>query len=573
MQKARNIWQAIEQKSLFNPLNIEPTVRPPGTALMSYPFGFSADFHGFHFRSVFFPILCVVAAVYIVAGSIRSKVSGWWVTAITLLFSSLPMFYHFDYIEDTVSVTQWGCVDNFLAGIAAIAAAAVVRSLLSKSLTWLLFASLMAAFTLLIKPSGLMVMALVALTWFIIVALEWLQLSRRKVPDSSFWAYSVKGGALILGPYVCVSSLCFFSGYLSSSNFTFAKQALVTMREVRLIDFQLALLLFHHSSGEALLLWIIGVGALSVYWLTVARQDHAILLTRVCGLLMCSLVIWMLGAWYWLMVQAGGSAVRYFYPFMLMGAVYIIPAALFAWQYTNRLIRFLLIAICIIPALNIASLMVAGDTPSMTWQRSTGVSVSVATDREIVQQAHTFFDELRKTKKNVQIYFFSTTIPPMIFENVGLYEETARPEPAFIRRVLPIDWLRGFAVRLEELLDSDYILIRKYGGPDVSLLAANKFDSFASEAKAFELWLATLNEKSGVEVASDGRTLRVLHIADRRALNRALDAFVSAHSWRREFVVANQPMWWSAETVSAYTGIWRRKKLDLVVSIKCMPWR
>lgn len=67
MQKAMNFWQVVEHGKFINPLNLEPVYRPPGTILMSYPFGFSPEFHGFHFRSVFLPILSIVAAVYIVS--------------------------------------------------------------------------------------------------------------------------------------------------------------------------------------------------------------------------------------------------------------------------------------------------------------------------------------------------------------------------------------------------------------------------------------------------------------------------------------------------------------------------
>ena len=66
--KAASFWNAIEQGRLFNPLNLFPSVRPPGTILVSYPFGLTADFHGYHFRSVFLPLLFVVVAVYIAAG-------------------------------------------------------------------------------------------------------------------------------------------------------------------------------------------------------------------------------------------------------------------------------------------------------------------------------------------------------------------------------------------------------------------------------------------------------------------------------------------------------------------------
>lgn len=552
MQKAMNFWQTVEQGKFVNLLFIEPTVRPPGTILMSYPLGFSSDFHWFHFRSVFFPIICTVASVYIVADTARARTSRWWVAAIAFLFSSLPMFYHFDLIEDIHGTVTWGYVDNFQAGIAAMAVAATLRSLTTRSLRWLSFGALLAAFTLLVKPSGLMVMALTALTWLMIVAFERRQISRFQLPVSSFRAYVLRGIVSILLVYICVIAICVFSGYLSSSNLEFAKQVLAVMREMLQISFPQSLLLFHESSGEALLLWVIGVGVLSVCRLQAVREGHELILARVLVLLLVSLFIWGGGAWYWLVVQAGGGHIRYFYPFMLMGVVCMLPAALYVWSQANRLIRIILMAICFLPALNIAGLLMVGDTPPISWQKMAGVNISIGRDRQEVRQAYAFLAELRKANKNAQIYSFNGVLS-QIFENVGTYEKMVRPEQPSFKSAIPIDWSRGFAVRVNELMDSDYILIRKRNQDVASRLAVKKFDSFDSESMAFEIWLSTLNEQSGIEIASDGRALRLLRIVDRTALTRAIDLFVAAHVWRPEFLAANQPIWWSDDTISAYT--------------------
>jgi|WetSurMetagenome_2_1015567.scaffolds.fasta_scaffold49040_2 hypothetical protein len=556
MQKAMNFWQAVEQGKLFNPMNIEPTVRPFGTILMSYPFGFSPDFHGFHFRSVFLPILSIVAAVYIVSGTTPIKATGWWVAAIAFLFSSLPMFYHFDWNEDLLSPVRWGLVDNFQAGIAAMASAALARSLLSRSISYLLLGALLASCTLLIKPSGLMVMALVALIWLMAVALERLWASRLHSQVSSLRTYVFKGTACILGVYICVSVLCVLSDYLSGGSFAFAKQVLVVMHEaIEQITFQKTLSLFHRSSGEAFVLWVIGVGVLFICHLPANRKGHAILSARVSELLVGSLFIWILGAWYWLVVQAGGNQIRYFFPFMLMGGICVIPAALQAWPRSNRPIRVLSMAICFLPALNIACLLAAGDTPPIPWQKMTGVSISVGRDREEIHQAYAFLDGLRGTNKNVQIFSFFDGIQSAIFENVGTYERLMRPKMAGFQVVLPMDWIRGLVVRIDDLLNSDYVLIKKYTKQNVEkLLAIKRIDSFGFESGTFESWLSTLNEQSGVEIASDGRILRLLRIADRAALNRAIDTFISMREWRPEFKATNQPMWWNKDTVKAGAG-------------------
>jgi len=563
IQKALHFWQALERGELFNPLNIDPVSRPPGTILMSYPFGFTPDFHGYHFRSVFLPILSIVAAVYIVAGLAQLKASGWWVAAIALLCSSLPMFYHFDWIEGLYCTSRWGLVDNFQAGIAAMGTAATVRSLMKRSFPWLIFGALLAAFTLLIKPSGLMIMALTGLIWIMFVAADWFLGSKHKSHDHSLRRYAFKGGATILIVYSCITALCIFSGYFSKGNLGYAQQALEVMREVLQIPFQQILALFHNSAGEALPLWVIWVGVLFMYRFLAVREGNKPLPVGVLVLLVGSLFAWILGAWYWLIVQAGGSQIRYFYPFLLMGVVCMIPVAFYIWPRVNRPIRNIAMVICFLPALNIGGLLAAGDSPSITWQKIAGVSISVGIGREEVRQANTFLHELRKVKKDARVYSFSSGVPSFIFENVGMYEEIIHPELPVFHVTIPLDWVRGFAVRVEEILSCDYMLTRKVGSSDAgSLLAVKKLDSFGAETLAFEIWLSTLNAKSGVETVSDGQALCLLRIVDRNALNHAIDAFVSACSWRPEFVAANRPVWWSAEEVLDHFGIFAAEEID-----------
>lgn len=551
LQKAASFWHAVEKGGLFNPLNLSPTVRPPGTILMSYPFGLSTDFHGFHFRSVFLPILSVVAAVYIAAGKAQARAAGWWVAAIAFLISSLPMFYWFDWNDVRWINNGWGMVDNFQAGIAALAGAALVRSLMTKSQRWLLIAALLASFTFLVKQSGLMVMGLMALTWLMVVVYEWRSVSKFPSLLSGLRAYALKGGAGLLAVYVFVVGICVFSDYLSSGNFTWGIRALGFYSKVAAAP---SLSLFHLSLGEALVLWVVGVGLLFFYHLPALRNNNNILSAKLLGLLLGSLVIWILGAWYWLVVQGGGSQIRYFYPFVLMGVVCAIPAALYVWPYTNRVVRSLLMLICFLPALNLAALLAAGDSPSDYWQYITGVSVSVAKDREEVHQAYAFLDEVRKAKKDAAVYFFPTGSAPHVFVFAGVYEKILRPDLASFSPLNPMDWTRGFAVRVNELVDSDYVLTRKYSHADaVARFSPKLFGTFDAEIKAFDAWLSTLNEQSGVEIASDGQRLRLFRIVDRVALSRAVQQFVSEHSWRSEFVAANPPIqsvWWSAKAVA-----------------------
>src|SRR5580704_6870200 len=92
-EKAHAVWGAIEKHRLVNPLNLPPVERPPGTLLMSFPLGFSGDFHAFYFRSVIFPILLLVLAVYIAGWERGLNSAEEWVLALTAVFlSTLPFF-------------------------------------------------------------------------------------------------------------------------------------------------------------------------------------------------------------------------------------------------------------------------------------------------------------------------------------------------------------------------------------------------------------------------------------------------------------------------------------------------
>ena len=538
MQKALNFWKAVDQVKLFNPLNIEPTNRPPGTILMSYPFGFSSDFKGFYFRSVFVPILCIVLAVYMAAGIPQTPVAGWGVAAVAILLSAIPIFYNFDYNEINPSQSFWGLVDNFQAGIAAMAAAGFVKSLKARSLAWLMWGALGSSFTLMIKPSGLMVMALLTATWMIVVIVDWLWARKNQQSNSSLRRYVIIGGIQTFLIYSVVGLLCILSNYFSIQNFAYAKQALKVMKDVLNVSPSQIVSLLFVSAGIAFVLWALGKGALIIYCCFSRNDSHNPLSAQMVGLLLSTPVIWCLGIWYWQVVQAGGSQVRYFYPFFLMGAVFMIPMSMHILQHSHRWIRLAELFLCFLPALNIGALL-ALESPSIQWQMLTGVNVTVGKDREEVNQAYSFLNELRRRNMSANLYSFYCGTLPDIFITVGIYEEMVRPELPIFKTISPVDWVRGFVVRTDQLLNVDYILIRKDLGRIAEKLFNQQLDTYDSESIVFQAWLCGLNGNAGVKTVSDGRVLRLLEIIDRKAFEYAVESFVVAHSWRPEFIAAN----------------------------------
>ena len=538
MQKAMNFWKAVDQGKLFNPLNIEPTSRPPGTILMSYPFGFSSDYKGFHFRSVFFPILCIVLAVYMAAGLPKTHTEGWSIAALAILFSAIPMFYNFDYNEINPSPSCWGLVDNFQAGIAALAAAGFVKSLKVRSLAWLMWGAFCGSFTLLIKPSGLMVMALLTATGSVVVIVEWLWAKQHQESNSNLYRYVIIGGIQTFLIFSGVVLLCFFSNYFSTQNFAYAKQALKIMGDVLKVPPSQIFFFLCHSAGIAFVLWALGTWVLTIGYGFSSKDRNNPLSAKILGLLLSTPVIWGLGIWYWLVVQAGGNQIRYFYPFFLMGAICMVPMSIQILQHSHRWIRLAELLLCFLPALNIGILLTL-KYPSVQWQSFSCVNVSVGQDREEVHQAYTFLNELRRRNRSANLYSFFLGTLPDVFVTVGSYNGMIKPGLPVFKTVSSVDWVDGFAVRTEQLLDTDFILIRKDLGGQAEKLLSRPIDTYESESIVFQAWLCGLNENAGVKAVSDGRVLRLLEIVDRKTFKSAVESFVASHSWRPEFIAAN----------------------------------
>jgi hypothetical protein len=540
--KAASFWSAIDQGRLFNPLNLFPSVRPPGTILMSYPFGMTADYHGYHFRSVFLPLLFTVLAVYVAAGAGTAKRHPWQVAGYALLLSSLPMFFWLDWNDARWINNGWGMVDNFQAGIAALAGAAIVSSVSTRAQRWLLLAACLAAFTFLVKQSGLMLMGVVGLVWLVTIALQWGL--ARNADTGSLRPYVVGGMVRFAVVYLVIVGASVASAYFSRSNFAYAMKALGFYRDLAP---DVTIGLFHFASGEVAAVWMAVVAALFLYRVPALLREDRLSAATALGLALGAPLAWILGLWYWIVIQAGGNQVRYFYPFMLLGAIFAVPAVVSAWSRSAAWIRWSLLAVCAASAANIALLLIA-DSPSDEWQRLTGVSVTVGHDREEVANANALLAQVRKTGRDAKVYFTPTSAPPQTYLFVGAYAKAVHPKLPAFEPVSPMDWTRGFVVRTAELAHSDYIVTRKFADrPAESRFAAKALPTFDAESNAFDGWLSTLDGRAGVETFWDGKLLRVLRVADRDSFASAIRDFVAQHEWRPEFVAVNRaaPATWT----------------------------
>src|SRR5262245_44820040 len=81
LQKAMNFWRAVDDGKIADAFKVAPLVRPHGTIVMSYPFGFTPAYGGYFFRSIFLPVLLLAATVYVAAGPRQIAHAGWWTAA------------------------------------------------------------------------------------------------------------------------------------------------------------------------------------------------------------------------------------------------------------------------------------------------------------------------------------------------------------------------------------------------------------------------------------------------------------------------------------------------------------
>jgi hypothetical protein len=521
--KAANVWAGVGADAAVNPLDAEPAVRPPGVVLMSHPSGFNLDARGYYFRSVFLPVLLCALAVYIAAFSRGLSMNAHGALAATaVVLSGLPMFFQFQLGEALPAASFWGMVDGFLAGVAAVAMACVVRSVRDTSVAWALAAAVCAAFAFMVKPSGALVMALVGASWLVLAV-------HRHAVRSTYVVVSFGGAAAV---YALTAAAALSSAYLSPATLAFGRAALSVMAQdfmalSELTPGSIALLL-HLALGPAgLVLLVLGL-------IVAARADRAALAAA----LLCLAV----GLWFWL-IQSGAEVVRYFLPFPVMAVVLLTPA-LMAWLAARITWSIVLVA----PAVATTTLLFMPTQP-VPMQRALGINLATNAYEAENEQGAALLKLWRESGEQGGAYVFDTTPALRNVWAVLEYAALAEPERKVFPRALPVDWQRASAFRLEELARARFLVFEPVTDA-AAVLADREVPDFHAETRVMSAWASGLGEAQGVRVVSDTR-VRVLEVADASVFGRELERLRGAYGWPPAFRAANSRIWWSREDLDA----------------------
>jgi hypothetical protein len=557
--KAKNYWEAISQHRGFNPFSIAPAVRPPGTVLMSFPFGYDGNFHAFHFRSIFFPLALTVIAAWI---SLRSRIigppAGIVSVALVLALSSLPLFYSFEPNSQLASHIVWGHVDSFFAALAAVAAASTIASLHARSLGWLLVGALAASFSLWVKPSGLMIMALNTILWTAFaIGKQFLSRNDSEVRFKNT-RYLVRGLLLMLPLYSLVIVISTVGGYLTMAEIEYFSTGMEVLKSLRTSPWtiQEAVDIVRSTVGfpyaALCLICILGAvpAAARARGITGRIQDPAII-----GIVggVCFLIAG-LGWWIW---ATSGVMVRYMFPFMLMFAISMLPSIGIVAMRSAPIVRICVVLIGFGAAINIAVLLVTPE-PSPAWQRATGVNLSAGVWNVEAEAARQFFTREFPRDDATVIYVFGAHPPTTVFESVMNFVAATEANAPNIQFLRPIDWLRPAAYRFNELLSADYLLVTPLRGGSLPV-TRTRYDNYYLEEEALRIWASSLSDVDGVHAEINLPNLLLLKIVDRSALHKTATALIDKFTWSSAFLTANANLWTDASRLS--TEISQRRVL------------
>jgi hypothetical protein len=525
LQKALTFWQAVDAGKPFNPFDLPMTVRPPGTILMSYPLGWSDDYRWFYFRSVVIPVGLLIAAVYLAGYRVVTTRKGHWVlAALAIALAGMPMLFRFQMLTKE-GVYAWGLVDGFLAGVAALAAAAVIRSATSRSVGWAAAAAALAAFCLLIKPAGALLMAATGAAW-LVLSLNPARLRADGV-ERRFLILSLAVAAAI---FALIAFIAFTSAYFSAENIAFGKRVFAMFEQElgSVLNWPLMLELTRDSFG---------------YVVPVIVLAGLFVRNRASG---AALVCLLAGLWFWLF-QTDASQIRYFVPFGAMAFVLLVPSIIRAVDRIPPAPAYALSAIAVTPAAITAILLFTGGPPA--WQRFLGISLDANAYAAENAQAADFLRQLEADGVRQTMVYVADTTPALRNVLAVLhYPSITNPALPQVSILGPVDWQSPTATRMGNLLDSDYVAFEPI--EDTSLLAQRDVADFETEAALVNAWLTTLTPADGVEKVSQTR-VALLRISDRSAFGAALERFEAAHQWPASHAAANPQRWWSPAEIEA----------------------
>lgn len=534
IQKAVHFWDNAKKGFPRNPLNLTQPFRPPGTVLISYPFGYDRDHGGFLFRTVYIPFLIWTGAVLLLfwptAQCRDRRVGVSQAILAAILFGASPFLFHLEYGDGH---TAWGLMDQALGAVSGFAMAAMVRGVFTRSVILLFTAVAMGCFAILIKPTGGLVLFFCGL--FLVLSETMRGLERRRKglgPDLGFMAKGI-GLFGLMGGFVVWA--CMNSRYLDAEAVKTHSHAQAIMRsintEIGLFDGTLRLYAFLGPQGVLLILLVMML--LSGFMKGIGRAiGHFPVIF--------SVILWTVGFYLWI-GHFGFSNVRYYSLFAYMGL-----ATMLGWTASRidgipfRNYAVPLTVSTVLACLNFLALLAVRE-PDRRWEKAFGTDVGVATD---------IGDDGRATQYLLKRYEGSEKEP--VVYNVSLktglnyfflmnsdFRRMEEPDYRGYRMLGDVNWYGNPAVDLYELIYmTDLLLCPKPGKTN----ERKPWTTSREMGQEREGILDFINGSLGsgwISVEAGFGQLNLLRIVDKDRFAAAFDSAFSNAEWSPQFVQAN----------------------------------
>ncbi len=521
VEKADGLWKSLLAGDGQNWLNVPPTVRPPGTVVLTAPLGPLRDFRDFFFRSVFVPVAIMIFAVFLAGFAITDR--SWESALVALVAGSMPMFWQFD----------WGLVDTFLAGLSALAMSGLLVAALRFRYVWLILGLPALALIPVVKPSGFLLSAIISVSW-LILALRFFANHPKGFARGMIGVFVTGLILTVLVGVVAYASLT--SEYFSKSNINFGKEALAALRG----DWVSALPPIDNAA--AIITGVIGLPVLA----TVACLGFGFLFSRRRNPIdkIYPEVKW--AAWVGVAVFCAGLAVcyqttllrqlRYWYPFLAVAVVLMVPMFVTWGNSVGR-------KICLFASITPIALLVFLGFPNTQGiaLKIGGYRLPTEQGENEVREAYRFVDGfMAEHEKSPQLFTTTDTMEAMAYEAGFKWRLKSKAQLPLITR--PFDWRRGGLVRIHEIYNADVMVIRRYGHS----LDATQRSPYQEELAAWGAWLEKTPIQGWTKVMFETPNAISLAVLDREALAREMRSYIADRPWRPEFIAANQPVEFSA---------------------------
>jgi hypothetical protein len=518
VQKAQAFWAAVAAGHLFNPLNLEPPIRPFGTVFFTHPYGFTTDFRPFYFLSEYLPSLILALAVFLAAGvpAWRHPRSAWVVGILAIVAASLPSYYQFASAEGVPIMGTWGFVDTLFGALGAIAIAFATRAVPTHWMRDTVVSALIAVFAIFVKPAGLSLMLLVGGAWGLMALAAVI---RGRLALREFF----KGLAVYVALYAITALILYHSEYFSRDNYLYGLSSMRLLHEAQVTTPTFAEIAnkFHLAFGLPLvILMFAGIG--SAMW---ERNWERLGVAFVClaG-----------GFWLWL-GQTNIEHVRYFFPFPVMAVTAVVPSL--AWAAAKaRPFLAVLCTVLLLPTILIGALLLSSQ-PSAGLQRLSGINLSTDLHAGEVAQGRALSNLLAKEPARISIIYYCGVAPKVkAFEAVMDWNRVLGLKGGNSNPALPIDWVREHAYRLDEMVAARFLVFEPYANPLQASASIPVADTFDREQVVVRAWLSTLGEADGVRTVSDDG-VRVLEILDPlKVVAAASRDLLPKHAFRSVFL-------------------------------------